>query len=50
MARNIGCIIAFILVYGIPYYLGKKKAAREREEMYNGLNRKQQNETDKWRQ
>lgn len=49
MAEAIGYIIAFIIVYGIPYHLSKKADTHRREEMYNGLNEKQKSETDKWR-
>ena len=49
MADLIGFIVAFIIVYGIPYHLSKKEDARKETEMYNGLKEKQQSETDKWR-
>ena len=49
MADLIGFIVAFIIVYGIPYHLSKKADARKETEMYNGLKEKQQSETDKWR-
>ena len=42
-------LIAFIIVFGIPYYLNKKEESRKRQDMYNNLNKKSVVERDKWR-
>lgn len=42
-------LIAFIIVFGIPYYLNKKEEARKRRDMYSGLNQKSRDEMEKWR-
>ena len=49
MAEAIGTILAFILVFGIPYHLNKKEESRKRRDMYNNLNKKSVDEMDKWR-
>mgnify|MGYP004527917031 CR=1 FL=1 len=49
MAEFIGCLVAFILVYGIPWMYSRKEESRKRRDMYNGLNKQAQNETDRWR-
>jgi preprotein translocase subunit YajC len=33
-------LIAFIIVFGIPYYLSQKEESRKRQDMYNNLNKK----------
>lgn len=42
-------LIAFIIVFGIPYYLSKKGESRKRQDMYNNLNKKSVDEMEKWR-
>ena len=42
-------LIAFIIVFGIPYLIDKKEEARKRQDMYNNLNRKSVDEKEKWR-
>ncbi len=49
MAESIGAIVAFIIVFGIPWYLSKKEESRKRQDMYNNLNKKSVDEMDKWR-
>lgn len=49
MGEAIGSIVAFIIVFGIPYHLQKKEESRKRRDMYNNLNRKSVDEMDKWR-
>ena len=49
MAESIGAIVAFILVYGIPWFLSKKAESRKRQDMYNNLNKKSVDEMEKWR-
>ena len=47
MAQAIGSIIAFIIVFGIPYHISKKEESQKRRDMYNNLNKKSVDETDK---
>ena len=42
-------LIAFIIVFGIPYYLSQKEESRKRQDMYNNLNKKSVDEMVKWR-
>ena len=49
MAQLIGCLVAFIIVFGIPYHLSKKEESRKRQNMYNNLNNKSVDEMEKWR-
>lgn len=42
-------LIAFIIVFGIPYLIDKKEESRKRQDMYNNLNRKSVDEMEKWR-
>ena len=42
-------LIAFIIVFGIPYYLSQKEESRKRKDMYDNLNKKSVDEMDKWR-
>lgn len=42
-------LIAFIIVFGIPYYLSQKEESRKRQDMYNILNKKSVDEMEKWR-
>ena len=42
-------LIAFIIVFGIPYYLSQKEESRKRQDMYNNLNKKSIDEMEKWR-
>lgn len=49
MAQLIGSIIAFIIVFGIPYHISKKEESRKRQDMYNNLNKKSVDEMEKWR-
>lgn len=49
MAQLIGSIIAFIIVFGIPYHISKKEESRKRHDMYNNLNKKSVDEMEKWR-
>lgn len=49
MIESIGYIIAFIIVFGIPYHLSKKEESRKRRDMYNNLNKKSVDEMEKWR-
>lgn len=49
MIESIGYIIAFIIVFGIPYHLSKKEESRKRRDMYNNLNKKSVDEMGKWR-
>lgn len=42
-------LIAFIIVFGIPYYFNKKEESRKRQDMYNNLNKKSIDEMEKWR-
>ena len=52
MAESIGAIVAFILVYGIPWFLSKKAEARKREEFYNSIVNKDKNSynnIEKWK-
>lgn len=47
--ESISYLIAFIIVFGIPYYLEKKRESRKRRDMYNNLNKKSVDEMEKWR-
>lgn len=49
MAQLIGYLVAFIIVFGIPYHLNKKEESRKRQNMYNNLNKKSVDEMEKWR-
>lgn len=49
MARDIAAIIAFLIVFGIPYIISKKEEAKKREDMYNNLNNQSKDEMEKWR-
>lgn len=42
-------LIAFIIVFDIPYYLSQKEESRKRQDMYNNLNKKSVDEMEKWR-
>lgn len=42
-------LIAFIIVFGILYYLSQKEESRKRQDMYNNLNKKSVDEMEKWR-
>ena len=50
-AKSLGIFlaIAFIIVFGIPYYLNQKEESRKRQDMYNNLNKKSVDEMEKWR-
>lgn len=45
---TIGSIIAFIIVFVIPYFMGKKEDSRKSNEMYNRLNKQSHDEMEKW--
>lgn len=49
MVELISYLIAFGIVFGIPYYFSKKDEARKREEMYRKLNKQSHDEMEKWR-
>lgn len=49
MVDFISSIIAAIIVLGIPALIRKSESANERRNMYDNLNKKQQDETEKWR-
>ena len=49
MPQTIGSIIAFIIVFGIPYYISKKEESQKRRDMYNNLNKKSVDEMEKWK-
>ena len=49
MAQLIGSIIAFIIVFGIPYHISKKEESQKRRDMYNNLNKKSVDEMEKWK-
>lgn len=49
MAEFIACLISGYLCLWLPYKYSKKEESRKRRDMYNGLNRQAQNETDRWR-
>lgn len=49
MAQAIGSIVAFIIVFGIPYLISKKNESYNRTNMYNNLNKQSRDEMEKWR-
>lgn len=42
-------LIAFIIIFGIPYYLSQKEDSRKRRDTYNNLNKQSHDEMEKWR-
>ena len=48
MGQAIGSIIGFIIMFGIPWYLSKKKDERE-EDTYESLQRRYNIEKEKWK-
>lgn len=49
MAQAIGSIVAFIIVFGIPYLISKKNESYNRTNMYNNLNKQSRDEMEKWK-
>lgn len=49
MAQAIGSIVAFIIVFWIPYLISKKNESYNRTNMYNNLNKQSRDEMEKWR-
>ncbi len=49
MGEAIGSIIGFIIVFGVPWYLSKKREEEQRRDMYRDLQKKHDAEVEKWR-
>lgn len=49
MAGFITFILSLAFIYFVYYLPGHQREHREREDMYNNLNKKQQDETEKWK-